>query len=170
MVRDTNTKIKEIQWYLSWAYNSQDTISSIWMTWEQFIQEYFSALEKQDYPTACWFESNRRCEKNDTVLYGQYAKDKKRVWFGKYEDGEHIKEVWKAKIQPENSSLETLCVRKDFTIKWESIPIIQLDRMDILTRPNGEKEIASVMCERASKNWEDRTKQMNCGQSNICNK
>lgn len=170
MVRETNSQVKNIQSYLSGAYNSQDTISSIWMTWEEFIREYYDALAWQDYPTACWFESNRRCEKSNTEQYKQYAKDKKRVWFAKLEDGEHLRDIWKPATQTENKSVETFCIRKEYIMKWENNPIIQIERMDILMRPNWEKEIASVICEKAIKNWEDRTKQMKCGQSNICNK
>lgn len=169
MVSQTRSDVKDIQNYIKWAYNEQTGISTIGLIWDDFIQKYFSALSSQDYNTACWFESKRRCDKDDIQKLIDYSEDKKRIWFTKWEDGEHIKNIWKPEKQPNNPSLETWCVKSNYIHKSENIPIEQIARYDLLTRPTGEKEIAWVLCEKTFKDWEDRTKPMGCGQSNICN-
>lgn len=167
-VTDTQTDIKNIQ--ADTLYNDQNWIITKWLSWEDFFQMYFKFLGKEDYINACWLESKRRCDKSDFQKLTQYWVDKNRVWFTKWNDGEHLKETWLANNQPDAKNLESWCVKTEYTLKWESNPVIQLMRYDILIRPTGEKQIASSLCEKTIKNGEDRTKQMKCGQSNICNK
>lgn len=165
-VQETNKEVKSI---VQGAYNTQDTPLSETLSWDVLIKTYFEALANQDYSTACGLESRRKCLKDVPSEFIQYAEDKKRVWFTKWEDGEHIEKIWLPQKQSDNPNIETWCVKSKYTIKGETTPIEQTSRYDILRRPTGEKEIAWVLCEKSFKNWEDRTKPMGCGQSNICN-
>ncbi len=167
-VSDTQKDIKDIQNYT--LYNDQSWISTKWLSWEEFFQLYFDLLSKEDYVNVCWLESKRRCDKSDFQKLTQYWVDKNRVWFTKWNDWEHLKEIQLATKQPDAKNLESWCVKTEYTLKWETTSVTQLMRYDILTRPTWEKQIATSLCEKTIKNGEDRTKQMWCGQSNICNK
>lgn len=167
-VSKAQDQIKEIKSYIDTAYNKQSDNRSIWAKWNEFINMYFEALTNEDYDTACGFESKKRCDKNDSQSLTKYAIDKNRVWFSKWNDWEHIKEIWIAKQQPETKNLESWCVKSEFTIKWETTPVVQIMRYDLLTRPNNEKQISIALCEKTTKNWIDKTSQMKCWHSNIC--
>jgi hypothetical protein len=169
-VIQTRQDVKEIKDSIQWVYNIQQVWFTEDMSGKDVINTYFELLSKQDYQSSCSMETKKRCQQTNSEQLAQYAIDKKRVWFAKYEDGEHLRDIWKAKIQPENDMLETWCVKVNFRIKWEDSDIEQIHRYDILTRPNDQKEISSVLCEKAFKNWQDRTTQMKCGQSDVCSK
>lgn len=165
-VRDTSIEVKNLA---KSAYNAQDSDITKSLDSVSFIKLYFNALATQDYSLACGLESRRRCLKDVPSEFIQYAEDKKRVWFTKWEDGEHILDVWIPKDQPSNAAIETVCVKTSYASKGEKNTVTQIARYDLLKRPTGEKEIAGVLCEKTIKNGIDRTVAMGCGQSSVCN-
>lgn len=143
-------KVDTISKWIS-AYNKQ-SIDTTKLTATGLVQKYFESLRNQQYEITCWMETLKQCRIENIYEFQKYQEDKKRYWFTKLVDGENIVSIWQYNWS-KKGKIEYVCVRIEYELSWENIPIQELWEYKILTRPSNEKEIAYKQCIWKWKNW-----------------
>jgi hypothetical protein len=152
-------------------YNPQ-TIDTDSLNWWKIIWKYIDFLNLWDYQNACSLISTLQCTMYDVWGFTNWVSDKKKYLTVKLRDWEKLVKVWDSGEKLENINTEIWCWKIEYYMWMEDRVITEIRQYNILTRPDWKKEIWKIMCEKAVKDWNDRTIQM-CGkvlEKKICTK
>lgn len=167
-IKSIEQKIDELQYNFNEVYNEQ-FIDTSKLNGGKIIELYFQYINQWDYTNACSLRGTYQCNMYNVNSFTQRVKDQQRVNTIKFKDWEKLLNVWWPKAYLENTMTEVWCVKSTYTINFEVEPVYQFSQYKVANRPDGKKEIRSVICESSFKNGLDRSKAMNCdAQDKIC--